>query len=60
MMVVPSTLNGGLMRVNGICPRDFLLFNANCFVPVCSIVTSKTIINVHWEGREGSGDGRQQ
>jgi hypothetical protein len=38
----------------------FFLVNANCFVPVCSVVTSKTIINVHWEGREVSGDGRQR
>jgi hypothetical protein len=32
---------------------------ANCFVPVCSIVISKTIINVHWEGHKVSGDERQ-
>jgi hypothetical protein len=33
---------------------------ANCFVPVCSIFTSKTIINVDWEGHEVSGDERKR
>jgi hypothetical protein len=33
---------------------------ANCFVLVCLVVTSKTIINVFWEGHEVSGDGRQR
>jgi hypothetical protein len=33
---------------------------ANSFVPVCPVVTSKSIVNVYQEGREVSGDGRQQ
>ena len=40
--------------------KVFLLVNANCFGLVCSVFTSNTIINVHWEGREVSGDGRQR
>jgi hypothetical protein len=37
-----------------------LLVKDNFFVPVCSIFTSKAIINVHWEGHEASVDGRQR
>jgi len=32
--------------------------SANSFVPVCPIVTSKSIVNVYQEGCEVSGDGK--
>jgi hypothetical protein len=33
---------------------------ANSFIPVCSIDTNKSIVNVYYEGCEVSGDGRQR
>jgi hypothetical protein len=33
---------------------------ANSFVPVCPVVTSKSIVNVYQEGHEVGGDGRQR
>ena len=59
MMVILSTINGSLMHVNGRYPRVFFLVNADFFVPVYSVVTSKTIINVHWEGCDCGRDGRE-
>jgi hypothetical protein len=34
--------------------------SANAFVPVCPVVTSKSIVNVYQGGHEVGGDGRQR
>jgi hypothetical protein len=34
--------------------------SANSFVPVCLVVTSKSIANVYQEARDVGGDGRQR
>ena len=39
---------------------DLSLINANIFEPTWSVVTNKSMINVHWDRREGGRDGRDR